>query len=171
MKPITLFVLLTFMIVIFLSGCIMDTPQKKVMPSPVPTTTPSTPVTIPLSPGVTGTPVQTPIMTPGVIITNEEMIASETEVDTPNLRILNYHEERPEVGTLIITGIAKNDGKSRVPHAEVQIKFFDANKNLITSSKDTTDNFDPAGTWGFAITYPGPDSRKVKSYQVVITQI
>lgn len=85
--------------------------------------------------------------------------------------MLKYNEARPEVGRLIITGIAKNDGKTSVPHAEVQIKFYDANNNVITSAKDTTDNFEPGGTWEFTIVYPGPDSRKVYSYKVSIASV
>jgi hypothetical protein len=170
MKLLTLFLLLGFMAVMLSSGCITDTPQKKEVTPPVTTTSPVTQATLLPSPEVTGTPVQTPTITPEVTVTYEEVIASETEIDTPNLRIIKYNEERPEVGRLIITGIAKNDGKTTVPHAEVQIKFYDANKNLIVSSKDTTDNFEPGGTWGYSVVFPGPDSRKVYSYKVSIAQ-
>ena len=171
MKPLTLFLLLVFIVVIFSSGCLSDTPQKKLVAPPVTTTNPVAPITLPPSASVTGTPVQAPTFTPAVTATSEEVLVSETEIAAPNLKILKYHEERPEVGKLTITGIAKNEGKTIVPHAEVQIKFYDANKNVIISSKDTTDNFDPSGTWGFTIAYPGPDSRKVKSYQIIITQV
>ncbi|MCX6699290.1 MAG: FxLYD domain-containing protein [Methanomicrobiales archaeon] len=171
MKPLTLFLLLVFIVVIFSSGCLSDTPQKKLAAPPVTTTNPPIPITLPPSASIPGTPVQSPTLTPAVTVTSEEVLVSETENDAPNLRILKYHEERPEVGKLTITGIAKNDGKTIVPHVEVQIKFYDANKNVIISSKDTTDNFDPGETWGFTIAYPGPDSRKVKSYQVIITQV
>ncbi len=170
MKPLTLLLLLGFMVVILTSGCISDPPQKKEVTQPVTTTIPPTQVTFPPSSFITSAPVQVPVITPEPRSTSEEVLVSETEIDTPNLRVLKYHEERPEVGRLIITGIARNDGKTTVPHAEVQIKFYDANKNLIVSSKDTTDNFEPGGTWGYSVVFPGPDSRKVYSYKVSIAQ-
>jgi hypothetical protein len=171
MKPLTLLLLLGFMVAILSSGCITDTPQKKPVIPPVATTSPEILATLQPSPVATGTPVQVPIITQEARITSEEVIVSEAEVDTPNLRILKINELRPEVGKLTVTGIAKNDGKSTAPHAEVQVKFYDANNNLIISSKDTTDNFEPGGTWGYSVTFPGPDSRKVYSYKVSIAQV
>jgi len=134
----------------------------------------TTPATLPPSPTsaiATGTPEQAPVITPEVTASPDDVIISETEIETPDLRIIKYNEERPEVGKLTITGIAKNAGKTNVPHAEVQIKFYDANKNLITSSKTSTDNFEAGGTWGFTIVYPGPDSRKVSSYKITVTPV
>lgn len=171
MKPLTLFLLLTLIVIIFSCGCLTDTPEKRVATPTMTTTNPSAPATLPTSATVTSTPAQAPVITPVVIVTYEEVILSETEIAAPNLRIMKYNEERPEVGKLTIVGIAKNEGKTTVPRAEVQIKFYDANKNLVISAKDTTENFDPSETWNFKIAYPGPDSRKVKSYQVVITQV
>ena len=171
MKPLTLFLILAVMAAIFSSGCLTDTPQKKVVTPPVTTTNPVAQVTLPPSVSGTGTPVQTSAVTPEVRATYEEVIVSETEIEAPNLRIIKYNEERPEVGKLTITGIAKNEGKTSVPHAEVQIKFYDANMNVITSSKASIENFDAGGTWGFTVVYPGPDSRKVKSYKISVTQV
>ena len=135
------------------------------------TTNPVAQVTLPPSVSGTGTPVRTSVVTPEVHATYEEVIVSETEIEAPNLRIIKYNEERPEVGKLTITGIAKIEGKTSVPHAEVQIKFYDANMNVITSSKASIENFDAGGTWGFTVVYPGPDSRKVKSYKISVTQV
>ena len=130
---------------------------------------PVTNTPLPSTPGPTTTTIQ---ITPAVTVTYDDIIIiPEPEIITPNIRVLKYNEARPEVGRLIITGIAKNDGKTSVPHAEVQIKFYDANKNVITSAKDTTDNFEPGGTWEFTIVYPGPDSRKVYSYKVSIASV
>jgi hypothetical protein len=171
MKPLTLLLLLGFMVVILSSGCISDTPQKKPVISPVTTTNPEITATLQPSPVATDTPVQVPVITQEARSTSEEVVVSEAEVDTPNLRILKINEQRPEVGKLTITGIARNDGKTTAPHAEVQVKFYDANNNLIVSSKDTTDNFEPGGTWGYSVTFPGPDSRKVYSYKVSIAQV
>jgi hypothetical protein len=174
MKPLTLLLLLGFMVVILSSGCISDTPQKKPVISPVTTNNPEIPeipATLQPSPAATDTPVQVPVITQEARITSEEVIVSEAEVDTPNLRILKINEQRPEVGKLTISGIAKNDGKTTATHAEVQVKFYDANNNLIVSSKDITDNFEPGGTWGYSVSFPGPDSRKVYSYKVSIAQI
>jgi hypothetical protein len=171
MKPLTLLLLLGFMVVILSSGCISDTPQKKIVIPPVTTTSPEIPVTLMPSPVITNTPVQVPVITQEARITSEEVIVSEVAVDTPNLRILKINEQRPEVGKLTVTGIARNDGKTTAPHAEVLVKFYDANNNLIVSSKDTTDNFEPGGTWGYSVSFPGPDSRKVYSYKVSIAQV
>jgi len=171
MKPLTLILLLGLMVVILTSGCLTNTPQKKEVPSPVTTIIPVTPATLPPSAVITNTPAQLPVVTPEVIVIAEDVFIPNAEIAAPNLRILKYHEERPEVGRLIISGIAKNEGKTMVPRAEVQIKFYDANKNVIVSSTDATDNFDPGGTWGFTVVYPGPDSGKVKSYKVSIIQV
>jgi len=171
MKPLTLFLLLVVLAVTLSSGCLTDPPQKKVVTMPVTTTTPVTPVTLPSSASATGTPVQTPIIQPVVTVAFDDVMVSETVIEAPNLRILKYNEARPEVGKLTITGIAKNEGKTSVPHAEVQIKFYDANNNLVVISKASTDNFDPGSTWGFSIVYPGTDSRKVKSYKITVTPV
>ena len=171
MKPLTLFLLLVVLAVILSSGCLTDPPQKKVVTMPVTTTTPVTPVTLPPSASATVTPVQTLNIPPVVTVASDDVMVSETVIEAPNLRILKYNEARPEVGQLTITGIAKNEGKTSVPHAEVQIKFYDANNNLIAISKAPTDNFEPGSTWGFSIIYPGPDSRKVKSYKITVTPV
>jgi hypothetical protein len=176
MKPLTLFLILAFISVILSSGCLENTaPQKKVVTIPVTTTIPETILApVPLlstSNTIVGTPVPSAVITPGIPATSDDAMVSETEIETPNLRIIKYVEVRPEVGQLTITGIAKNEGKISVPHAEVQIKFFDANNNLITSSKASTDNFDAGETWGFTVVYPGPDSRKVYSYKISVTAV
>jgi hypothetical protein len=176
MKPLTLFLILAFISVILSSGCLENAaPQKKVVTTPVTTIVPETiltPVPVLSTPtAIAGTPMPSPAITPGVPVATDNVMVSETEIETPNLRILKYVEVRPEVGQLTITGIAKNDGKTNVPRAEVQIKFFDANKNLITSSKTSTENFDAGGTWGFTVVYPGPDSRKVSSYKISVTSV
>jgi hypothetical protein len=176
MKPLTLFLIFAFISVILSSGCLENAaPQKKVVTTLVTTTIPETILTpvpvISISTAIEGTPVPSPIITQGVPAASDNVVVSETEIETPNLRILKYVEVRPEVGKLTITGIAKNEGKTDVPHAEVQIKFFDANNNLITSSKASTDNFDAGGTWGFTVVYPGPDSRKVYSYKILVTAV
>jgi hypothetical protein len=169
MKPFAYLLLLAIVILVFSSGCLSSTPQKKVVTTTVVTTTPVANTPLPSTPGPTTTAVQ---ITPAVTVTYDDVIIiPEPEITTPNLRVLKYNEARPEVGRLIITGIAKNDGKTSVPHAEVQIKFYDANNNVITSAKDTTDNFEPGGTWEFTIVYPGPDSRKVYSYKVSIASV
>ena len=171
MKPHSLFLLLAVLAVILSSGCLTDTPQKKAVTPTVTATNPVIPVMLPPSGTTTVTSVQTQVIMPMVTVASEEMMVSETEIETPNLRILKYNEARPEVGKLIITGIAKNEGKTSVSHAEVQIKFYDANNNLIIASKDSIDNFIPGETWGFTVVYPGPDSRKVHSYKVAVTPV
>ncbi len=171
MKPLTLFLILVVLAVILSSGCLTDPPQKKVVTMPVTTTTPVTPVTLPPSASATVTPVQTLNIPPVVTVASDDVMVSETVIEAPNLRILKYNEARPEVGKLTITGIAKNEGKTSVPHTEVQIKFYDANNNVIAISKASTDNFDPGSTWEFSIVYPGPDSRKVKSYKITVTPV
>jgi hypothetical protein len=168
MKPFALLLLLAIVVVVITSGCLSSTPEKKVVPTTVVTTLPVTHTTLPPSSIPTTTQVQTIVTTPEITVTYDDVIIPEPTIDTPNLRVIKYNEARPEVGRLIITGIAKNDGKTSVPLAEVQIKFYDANNHLITSAKDTTYNFEAGGTWGFTIEYPGPDSRKVYSYKVSI---
>jgi hypothetical protein len=176
MKPLTLFLIIVIISFILSSGC-MDTtaPPKKVVTPPVTTTTAvTTAVPLPPSPASVGfaeTPGPTQILTPMVTGVPDDMMIPDTTNEAPNLRILKTVEVRPEVGKLTITGIAKNEGKISVPVAEIQIKFFDANNNLITSSKTSTENFDAGGTWGFTVVYPGPDSRKVASYKITITPV
>lgn len=171
MKPCALILLLAVVVVLLTGGCLMDTPQKKEPSGPVtPASTVST--AMPTSPAVVATiSPQSPVVTMVVLVTTTEEIVSEAETEGTNLKIIKYHEERPEVGKLIIVGIAKNEGKTVIPRAEVQIKFYDANKNLITSTKTATDNFDAGGTWGFNLVYPGPDSGTVKSYKITIVQV
>lgn len=176
MKPLTLLLILAFISVVLSSGCLENAaPQKKVVTPPVTTKipeTPGTPVPTSTSPSaITGTPLPTQVITPVFTVASTDVMVTETQVETPTLKIIKSVEVRPEVGKLTIVGIAKNEGKTSVPRAEVQIKFYDANNNLITSSKATTDNFDAGGTWEFTVVYPGTDSRKVYSYKITVTPV
>ena len=174
MKPAALLLVLCTVAVLLASGCLDNTPIKK---ESVPVTTPATsvpvvtPAVIPRTPMVTYLPPDTLVTTTPdtapVILTYEVP----TEPDQVSLRVLKYHEERPVVGELIIVGTAKNDGKIFVPKADVQIKFYDADRKLIGSAKDTVENFDPGESWTFSIAYPGDDSAKVKSYKVSIIEV
>jgi hypothetical protein len=176
MKPLTLILILALIAVTLSSGCLENAPPPKKVVTPqvtsiIPETT-LTPVPVLSTPVVnTGTPVQTPVITPVTTALPDDAFVTKPEIEPPNLRILKTVELRPEVGRLIITGIAKNDGKTSVPRAEVQIKFFDANNNLITSSKTSTENFDAGGTWEFTVVYPGPNSGKVSSFKITITEV
>ncbi|MEI6292181.1 MAG: FxLYD domain-containing protein [Methanomicrobiales archaeon] len=176
MKPFTLLLILAFISVVLSSGCLENAaPQKKVVTPPVTTKNPEIPLTpVPTSTSssvIMGTPIPAPVITTVFTVASTDVMGTETQFESPSLKILKSVEVRPEVGKLTITGIAKNEGKTSVPRAEVQIKFFDANNNLITSSKATTDNFDAGGTWEFTMEYPGPDSRKVYSYKITVTPV
>jgi len=69
--------------------------------------------------------------------------------------------------TLAIT--IKNTGQVNAELAEVKVSFYDAQKNLIDSARDSVMNLKPDETWDFIIPCAGDDCGKIASYDIETT--
>lgn len=63
----------------------------------------------------------------------------------------------------------KNISSFTAELAEVQVKFYDVQKNLIDAATDSVLNLKPNETWAFTIPCSGGRCREIASYQVDIT--
>jgi hypothetical protein len=68
--------------------------------------------------------------------------------------------------TLAIT--IKNTGRSKAELAEVKVSFYDAQKNLIDSSRDSVMNLGSGETWDFTFNCAG-DNSKIAGYDIATT--
>jgi hypothetical protein len=72
-------------------------------------------------------------------------------------------------GNVTLAVTIKNTGRVNAELAEVKVNFFDAQKNLIDSSKDSVINLKPDETWDFIIPCTGDNCGKIASYEIETT--
>jgi len=53
--------------------------------------------------------------------------------------------------TAYVRGIAKNVGDARLSWAEVDVRFYDSQGNLLETSLDVISDLDPGMTWAFEV--------------------
>ena len=82
------------------------------------------------------------------------------------LEILEHHGEIGEYGNLYVVGQAKNTGSKSLSYAEIRVKFYDADGNLLGSSFDNINDLGAGETWRFKVIYMGMDTEKVSSYKI-----
>jgi hypothetical protein len=63
----------------------------------------------------------------------------------------------------------KNTSRNVAELAEVTVSFYNAQKNLIDSSRDSVMNLGPDETWDFDIPCQGERCNDVKSYEIKTT--
>ncbi|WP_456327009.1 FxLYD domain-containing protein [Palaeococcus sp. (in: euryarchaeotes)] len=71
-----------------------------------------------------------------------------------SLVILN-HELKTDGYSYFVEGVAKNNGDKRLSYAEVRVKFYDKDNNVLGNSIDNVLDLDPGQTWKFKIYYFG----------------
>ena len=72
-------------------------------------------------------------------------------------------------GRAALAVTVKNTGRVKAELAEVKVSFYDAQKNLIDSSRDSVLNLGPDETWDFTIPCAGERCGEIKSYDIETT--
>lgn len=88
----------------------------------------------------------------------------------PHLTIQNHqwtkeYSEFLDWWTAEVTGIAINDGNVNLSYAEVNVKFYDINNNVLDSGLDNILNLGVGETWYFSEIYwddPEPDYYEIE---------
>jgi len=88
--------------------------------------------------------------------------------NTPPLEILSHNMDYNEYGNLIITGIAKNTKNRELSYAQIDVKFYDNEGNVISNSLDNINNLGAGETWKFEVMYLGLDTYNVGSYDISV---
>lgn len=83
----------------------------------------------------------------------------------PDLMLIEHHAEWWRLGTTCIAGIIRNIGRRRYTHVQVSVHLYDDTGNQVGSTRDTVDNLEPGGVWGFRIPVHTPEAR-VASYTI-----
>lgn len=71
------------------------------------------------------------------------------------LQIVSHKMVSGGYGTYYVRGQAKNTGDKNLGYASVDVKFYDANGNLLDSGLDNINNLGPGETWNFEAMYLG----------------
>ncbi len=90
-----------------------------------------------------------------------------TEKGEP-LTILSHNDEYNEYGNLIITGLAKNTGNKDLSYAQIDVKFYDEDGNVISNSFDNVNDLKKGETWKFEVMYIGLDIDNVDGYKISV---
>ncbi|OBZ36076.1 FxLYD domain-containing protein [Methanohalophilus sp. DAL1] len=69
--------------------------------------------------------------------------------EQPDLEILDHQLQTGEYGTTSVVGTAK--ANKDLSYAEVRVKFYDANGNLIGSSLDNINDIGAGESWSFDV--------------------
>ncbi len=91
-------------------------------------------------------------------------VASKAEIS-----ILKKELTKDQAGNAVALVTIKNVGSVTAELAEVRVKFYDAQKNLIDSSRDSILNLKPDATWEFSLTCSGERCNQIKSYDIEVT--
>ncbi len=84
------------------------------------------------------------------------------------LAILKKELTKNEAGNTVVLVTIKNVGSVTAEFAEVRVKFYDAQKNLIDSSRDSILNLKPDKTWEFTLSCSGERCSQIKSYDIEV---
>ena len=81
------------------------------------------------------------------------------------LVILKHHSYKDKyTNWLTVEGTAKNVGNKRLSYAEVVVKFYDAQGNLVGDWIDNTNNLEPGETWRFKVSSLDDNAVSYKIY-------
>lgn len=72
-------------------------------------------------------------------------------------------------GNVTVTVTIKNTGSNNAELAEVKVDFYDKDKNLIDSGRDSILNLGSGETWDFTIPCTSGDCSKIRSYDIQVT--
>ncbi len=88
------------------------------------------------------------------------------EEDEENLEILRHSLEERGFFGLFVKGIAKNTGDNKIDYAQINVKFYDKDKEAIGSSFANTINLEPGEKWEFKVNYFGTQDDEVDYYTI-----
>jgi hypothetical protein len=89
-------------------------------------------------------------------------------VAPPELSVINKQLTTNASGNSTLLVTVKNTGRTIAQLAEVKVSFYDAQKNLLDSSRDSILNLAVGETWDFHFAFAG-ESRQIASYDVAVT--
>jgi hypothetical protein len=85
------------------------------------------------------------------------------------LAILKKELTKNEAGNTVVLVTIKNIGSVNAELAEVRVTFYDAQRDIIDSSRDSILNLKPDKTWEFTLSCSGERCSQIKSYDVETT--
>ena len=85
------------------------------------------------------------------------------------LAVLKKELKTDAAGKVTLAITIKNTGRVNAELAEVKVSFYDAQKNLIDSARDSVMNLKPDETWDFIIPCTGDNCGKIASYDIETT--
>ena len=89
-------------------------------------------------------------------------------VPKAELAILKKELTEDQAGNAVVLVTIKNVGSVNAELAEVRVTFYDAQKDIIDSSRDSILNLKPDKTWEFTFTCSGERCSQIKSYDVEV---
>jgi hypothetical protein len=69
-------------------------------------------------------------------------------------------------GNVVAQITVKNTGRVKSDLTEVTVRFYDAQKNLIDSGRDSVLSLEPDETWDFTIPCAGEGCKDIRSFEV-----
>ena len=69
----------------------------------------------------------------------------------------------------VVTGIAKNVDSVPVTECNINVRYFDADKNVIGVSSAYKQFLEPGEVWSFTVQLTAPDAWKARSYDISST--
>jgi hypothetical protein len=85
------------------------------------------------------------------------------------LAVTNKQLKTDAAGKVTLAVTIKNTGRVNAELAEVKVSFYDAQKNLIDSARDSVMNLKPGETWDFIIPCTGDNCSRIASYDIETT--
>jgi len=85
-----------------------------------------------------------------------------------SLLILSHHLEKVDEDTVQITGVARNDGSTKLEYADVIGKFSSQDGTLLATGVAKTTNLDPGQIWEFTISTGVHPSLNILSWRLEI---
>lgn len=85
------------------------------------------------------------------------------------MTVLKHELTKDQAGKAVVLVTVKNTSNVKAELAEVKVRFYDAQKNLIDSARDSVMNLGPYETWDFTIACQSDRGNEVKSYEIETT--
>jgi hypothetical protein len=95
-------------------------------------------------------------------------ITSGNTIAPPELSVIKKALTADSSGQKTLAVTVKNTGRTNAELAEVKVSFYDAQNNLLDSSRNSVMNLGIGETWDFIFTCAG-DNSKIASYDVAVT--
>ena len=89
-------------------------------------------------------------------------------VTPAEISVVKKELTKDSAGQTVLIVTVKNSGRVEADFAEVSVKFYDSQKNLIDSNRDSVLSLHPGETWEFTIPC-NSDISRVASYEITTT--